>query len=43
MVYDTCKDCATNQLNLNAAVFDQMAPLDLGNLPIMYRRVSGSA
>lgn len=40
MVYDTCKDCATNQLNLNAAVFDAMAPLDLGNMPIMYRRVA---
>jgi hypothetical protein len=43
MVYDTCKDCATNQLNLNAAVFDAMAPLDLGNMPIMYRRVRGIA
>jgi hypothetical protein len=39
MVYDNCKDCATNQLNLNAIVFDQLAPLDLGNMAVMYRQV----
>lgn len=39
MVYDNCKDCSTNQLNLNAQVFDKLAPLDLGNMPIMYRQV----
>jgi hypothetical protein len=41
MVYDNCKDCSTNQLNLNAQVFDKLAPLDLGNMPIMYRQVGG--
>ncbi|WIA34463.1 hypothetical protein OEZ86_012795 [Tetradesmus obliquus] len=39
MVYDTCKDCTTNQLNLNAQVFDKLAFLELGNMPIMYRQV----
>lgn len=39
MVYDDCKECTADQLNLNAKVFAELAPLDLGRMAIKYREV----
>lgn len=39
MVYDTCDECAAKELNVNARVFGELAPLSMGRIDVQYRQV----
>ncbi|KAF6263105.1 hypothetical protein COO60DRAFT_1624699 [Scenedesmus sp. NREL 46B-D3] len=38
MVYDTCDECAAKELNVNARVFGELAPLSMGRIDVQYRQ-----
>ncbi|WIA28320.1 hypothetical protein OEZ86_010870 [Tetradesmus obliquus] len=40
MIYDTCDKCAAKELNVNARVFEALAPLSLGRVDVQYRQVA---
>jgi hypothetical protein len=41
MLYDNCDKCSPEQVNLQAAPFKTLAPLDIGRIGIQFREVGG--
>jgi hypothetical protein len=41
MLYDNCDKCSPGQVNLQAAPFKTLAPLDIGRIGIQFREVDG--